>query len=285
MSVLNFYADGAGHADYPPPLERGDSAHYGIVGILVDDGQRREIEAGCDSILMKYFPHREPRTVELKASWITARTHQVPPWNLLAGPRHADLFDDLRDLLWSVKPTLFGQIVHKCNYRETIRASRPERPATNALRYLMTRLDHHLHRTDHTCRVTLDSDSRAMQEAQLSLEASVRNDGDKIAGSAPPGVAVSKFERILPFQHLASEQSRCLQIADYVSHWLWQAAEHGKERRLRELDPLWATFGAKREPWTAFLEPDKEALIKGKLPLESGKEGSQADESNRSSYR
>ena len=69
-------------------------------------------------------------------------------------------------------------------------------------------------------------------------------------------MAVSRFERVLPFQHLNSNQSRCLQMADYAAHCLWQAAEYGKGQRLRELDPLWAKYGSKGEPWTAFLESE-----------------------------
>ncbi len=263
VDVVHFYADGSGHPDYRPPTERGDTDHYCLVGILVDTAQREEIERRCDTILQAVFPDREPRTVEIKASWISARTNQKPPWDALPGPRHAQLFDEIRDLLLEVKPQLFGQIVHKESYRQGIRASRPERPATNVLRFVLARLDHHLERAGQTSTATLDSDSRAMQEAQLELESSVRAQGDKIAGETRPPMAVSRFERVLPLRHLSSNQSRCLQMADYVAHALWQAAEYGKAQRLRELDSLWATYGAKREPWTAFLEPGRVALIKG----------------------
>jgi hypothetical protein len=262
VDVLHFYADGSGHPDYRPPTERGDTDHYCLVGILVNTAQREEIERRCDKILQAVFPDREPRTVEIKASWISARTNQKPPWDALPGPRHAQLFDEIRDLLLEVKPQLFGQIVHKESYRQGIRASRPERPATNVLRFVLARLDHHLEREGQTSTATLDSDSRAMQEAQLELESSVRAQGDKIAGETRPPMAVSRFERVLPLRHLNSNQSRCLQMADYVAHGLWQAAEYGKAQRLRELDPLWATYGSKREPWTAFIEPGRVALIK-----------------------
>lgn len=261
MAVLNFFADGSGHPDYRPPVERGDTDHYCIAGLLVDDRQREQLETGVDAIIQRYFPHREPRTVELKAAWISARVNQKPPWDALPGPQHAQLFDDVRDLLMRVRPVLFGQIVHKDNYRQSIRASRPERPATNVLRFLMGRLDHHLASQSDTTRATLDADLPAIQEAQRTLEAEVRTDGDKIAGVTRPAISVSKFERILPFQHLSSDQSRCLQAADYVTHQLWQAAEYGKANRLRELDSLWATFRSRREPWTAYLAPDREALI------------------------
>ena len=182
MAVLNFFADGAGHPDYRPPVERGDTDHYCIAGLLVDDRQREQLETGVDAIIQRYFPHREPRTVELKAAWISARVNQKPPWDALPGPQHAQLFDDVRDLLMRVRPVLFGQIVHKDNYRQSIRASRPERPATNVLRFLMGRLDHHLASQSDTTRATLDADLPAIQEAQRTLEAEVRTDGDKIAG-------------------------------------------------------------------------------------------------------
>lgn len=261
MDIRHFYADGSGHPDYRPPTERGDTDHYCLVGVLMDAPQREDIERRCDTILQRVFPDREPRTVELKASWMSARTNQKPPWDSLPGPRHAQLFDEIRDLLLDVKPQLFGQVVHKENYRRGIHASRPERPATNVLRFVLGRLDHHLDREGQTSTVTLDSDSRAMQEAQLELESSVRNQGDKIVGATRPAMAVSRFERVLPFQHLNSNQSRCLQMADYAAHCLWQAAEYGKGQRLRELDPLWAKYGSKREPWTAFLDPSRVALI------------------------
>jgi hypothetical protein len=86
VAVLNFFADGSGHADYLPPLEMGDTAHYCLAGILVDDDQRDSIESGCDQIVRKYFPDREPRSVELKASWIAARSNQRHPWHGLPGP-------------------------------------------------------------------------------------------------------------------------------------------------------------------------------------------------------
>lgn len=248
MTILNFYADGAGHPDYAPPVERGDTVHYCIVGILVDDAQRQEIEAGGDAIISRFFPDREPRTVDLKASWISARRNQKLPWSELPGPQHAAVFDAIRDLALRVRPVLFGQIVDKAAYRESIHASRPERPATNALRFLVGRLDHHLLRGSHTARFTLDEDTPALQEAHKALESQVRAEGDKITGAGRPAYSVSRFERVLPFQHLSSDQSRCLQLADYVSHQLWQAAEHEKATRLRELDPLWASFGQKRDP-------------------------------------
>lgn len=261
VEALHFYADGSGHPDYRPPTERGDTDHYCLVGILVDAAHREDIERRCDAIVQRLFPDREPRTVELKASWISARTNQKPPWDALPGPQHAQLFDDIRDLLLEVQPQLFGQVVHKENYRQGIRASRPERPATNALRFVLGRLDHHLERAGRTSTVTLDSDSRAMQEAQLELEASVRTQGDKIAGATRPPMSVSRLERILPLQHLNSNQSRCLQMADYVVHCLWQAAEYGRALRLRELDALWARYGPRREPWTAFVEKGRASLI------------------------
>lgn len=263
MAVLNFYADGSGHPDYRPPTERGDTDHYCIAGVLVDDSQREQLESGCDALVQRFFPDREPRTVELKAAWISARVNQKPPWDQLPGPQHAELFDEIKDLLVQIAPILFGQIVHKDNYRLGINASRPERPATNVLRYLMTRLDHHLEHQGDTSRATLDADSPAMQEAQRALESTVRNQGDKITGAARPAFSVTRFERILPFQHLSSDQSRCLQMADYVSHQLWQAAEYSKANRLRELDSLWAKFRDRREPWTAFLAPEKVTLILG----------------------
>lgn len=263
MAVLNFFADGSGHPDYCPPTEHGDTQHYCIAGILVDNIQREQLESGCDAIILQFFPLREPRTVELRATEISARTNRHPPWDQLPGPQHAELFSEVRNLILRVRPVLFGQIVHKENYRRSIRASRPERPATNAFRFLMGRLDHHLARQSDTSRVTLDEDSLAIQEAQQSLETHVRAEGDKIIGAARPALSVSRFERVHPFQHLSSDESRCLQIADYVSHQLWQAAEHGKGNRLRELDALWARFGDKREPWTAFLEPGMETIIKG----------------------
>ncbi|MFZ3355721.1 MAG: DUF3800 domain-containing protein [Thermoplasmata archaeon] len=263
MTILNFYADGSGHPDYRPLLEHGDTDHYCIAGILVDDRQRELIESGCDALVLRFFPDREPRSVELKASWISARVNQKPPWDQLPGPRHAELFEEIRDLLLRVTPVLFGQVVHKDNYRLSINASRPERPATNVLRFLMTRLDHHLEHHGDTSRATLDQDSPAMQEAQRSLESKVRGQGDKITGASRPAIAVTRFEHILPFQHLGSDQSRCLQMADYVSHQLWQAAEWEKANRLRELDPLWARFRSRREPWTAYLAPAKVSLILG----------------------
>lgn len=262
MGPLHFYADGSGHADYRPPTEHGDTDHYCLVGILVSSAQREEIERRCDAIIQQLFPDREPRTVEIKASWISARTNQKPPWDALPGPRHAQLFDDIRGLLMDVKPQLFGQVVHKENYRAGVHASRPERPATNALRFVLGRLDHHLGRAACTSTVTLDSDSRAMQEAQLELESLVRSQGDKITGATRPAMSVSRLERVLPLRHLNSNQSRCLQMADYVAHCLWQAAEYGKAQRLRELDGVWATYGTRREPWTAFLEAARSALIK-----------------------
>lgn len=262
MPTLNFYADASGHADYKPPIEAGDTDHYCLAGILVDDAQRDKLEIGADSIVRSFFSDREPRTVELKASWISARVNQRPPWDQLPGPRHAEVFDKVRDLLLLVRPQLFGQIIHKENYRLSIRASRPERPATNALRFLLARVDHHLAGANQTSTGTLDSDSRAMQEAQLALEFSIRTDGDKIGGATRLPLAITRCERVLPLQHVRSEQSRCIQLADYVSHVLWQAAEYGKGDRLRELDSLWATFGRKREPWTAYLKPAKEATIK-----------------------
>jgi hypothetical protein len=68
VTPLHFYADGSGHPDYRPPVEGGDSDHYALVGILVATPQREALEIGCDRILQKYFPDREPRTIEIKAS-------------------------------------------------------------------------------------------------------------------------------------------------------------------------------------------------------------------------
>jgi hypothetical protein len=262
LTVLNFYADGSGHPDYRPLVERGDTDHYCIAGILVDDRQRAQLETGCDTLVQRFFPDREPRTVEIKAAWISARVNQKPPWDQLPGPSHAAVFDEIRDLLLRVSPVLFGQVVHKENYRLSIHASRPERPAANVLRFLVGRLDHHLEHQGDTSRITLDEDSPAIMEAQRALESAIRTGGDKISGAGRPAVSVSFARQILPFQHLSSDQSRCLQVADYVSHQLWQAAEYGKAARLRELDRLWARFGNRREPWTAYLEPARAALIK-----------------------
>ncbi|MDE1821602.1 MAG: DUF3800 domain-containing protein [Euryarchaeota archaeon] len=262
MSILNLFTDGSGHADYRPPIERGDTDHYCLAGILVSDTQRDQIEAGCDSIVRRYFPHREPRTVELKASWISARTRQRSPWDALPGPRHAQLFDELRDLILSVRPLLFGQVLHKENYRTRVHASRPERPATNAFRYMLGRVARHLEGGDDTTRVTVDTDSRAIEEALRALETSVRTGGDRIIGVTTPPVVQSQWNRLLPCLHLASENSRCIQVADYVAHWLWSAAEYGKATRLRELDPLWRRYDGRREPWVAFLDEPKEKLIK-----------------------
>jgi hypothetical protein len=262
MAVLNFYADGAGHPDYVRPLERGDTRYYCLAGILVTDAQREDLERRCDSLVQKFFPDREPRTIELKASWIGAQSHQKPPWDTLPGPQHALLFNDVRDTLLDVKPLLIGQLVQKENYRLNIRASRPERPAANAQRFLMGRLARHLVSSGDTSRVTLDSDSRAVQEAQVNLEAEIRLTGDQIVTPSRPASNASQWEKLLPCQHLSSDQSRCLQVADYVAHWLWQAGEYGKAQRLRELDTLWRTFGLRREPWLAFPEPGREQLIK-----------------------
>jgi Protein of unknown function (DUF3800) len=261
MPALHFYADGSGHPDYRPPVERGDTDHYCLAAILVNDAQREQLEGTADRILRKYFPSREPRTVELKASWIAANVHSRPPWDTLLGPRHAELFDDIRDLLLDAKPMLLGQVVNKESYRLAIKASRPERPATNALRFMMARLNHCLDELSQEATATLDSDSRAMQEAQLELEASVRLDGDKIVGGGWTPTAVTRLERIHPIQHLNSNQSRCLQMADYVAHWLWQAAEYGKANRLRELDSLWRIIRGRREPWLGYLSPDRARLI------------------------
>ncbi len=96
VTVLNFYADGSGHPDYRPLLEHGDTDHYCIAGLLVNDDQRSALESGCDALVQRFFPDREPRTVELKASWISARVNQKPPWDELAGARHAELFDGIR---------------------------------------------------------------------------------------------------------------------------------------------------------------------------------------------
>ncbi len=262
MATLNFFADGSGHSDYRPPVELGDTDHYCLAGILVDDDQRVAIEVGCDSIVRKYFPHREPRTVELKATWIAAWRNRREPWDSLPGPQHAQMFDEVRDLLLSVKPMLFGQILHKERYRRGVFASRPERPATNAFRYMLGRVARHLDGGGDTTRVTVDADSRAIEEAQRALEASVRTSGDRIIGVTTPPVIQSKWDRLLPCVHLRSENSRCLQVADYAAHWLWSAAEYGKANRLRELDSLWRRYGGKREPWAAFLSSDKERLIK-----------------------
>jgi hypothetical protein len=185
------------------------------------------------------------------------------PWASLPGPLHAELFDEVRDLLYSTGPLLFGQVLNKERYRLGIRATRPERPATNALRFLLGRLDRHLIHVGETATITLDEDSPAIMEAQLTLESSVRSAGDRLGNNAAWGAPPSKFERILPIRHLASDQSRCLQVADVAGHWLWQTAEYGKGARLRELDRLWAPFQNRREPWTAFLSPEREALIDG----------------------
>lgn len=265
MAILNLFVDGSGHSDYRPPVELGDTDHYCLAGILVNDDQRACIETGCDSIVRKYFPHREPRTVELKASWIAARQGRREPWASLPGPQHALLFDDVRDLMLSVRPMLFGQVLHKESYRLGVHASRPERPATNAFRYLLGRVARHLESGGDTTRVTVDADSSAIEEAQRALEASVRTGGDRIIGVTTPPVIQSQWDRLLPCLHLRSENSRCLQVADYVAHWLWTAAEYGKAIRLRELDSLWRVFGAKREPWTAFVNPTQERLIKGSV--------------------
>jgi hypothetical protein len=262
MSSLHFYADGSGHPDYRPPFERGDTDHYCIAGLLLNSGQREQIETRFDQVVQNFFPDREPRTVELKATWVVAHSNIRPPWDTLPGPRRVELFDQLRDRLTEVNPVLFGQVTNKEGYRIGIRASRPERPATNALRFLLGRLDRHLVRLGEHSTITLDEDSAAMQEAQLSLEASVRLEGDRLGRTTEWSAPASRLERIFPIHHLGSNQSRCLQAADLVAHWLWQAAEYGKSDRLRELDRLWAKFDHKREPWTAFLESSRKSLLK-----------------------
>jgi hypothetical protein len=127
---------------------------------------------------------------------------------------------------------------------------------------MMGRLARHLVESGDVSRVTLDSDSKAIQEAQIDLEAEIRQIGDQIVTPSRPAVRPSQWEKLLPCQHLSSNQSRCLQVADYVAHWLWQAGEYGKAQRLRELDPLWRKFGSRREPWLSFPEPGREQLIK-----------------------
>lgn len=265
MPPLHFYADGSGHPDYRQPVEGGDTDHYGLAGVLVTNDQREALELGCDRIVLSFFPDREPRSVEIKASWIIARQNMVEPWAPLPGPRHAEFLDRIRDLLHATKPTLFGQVLNKEGYRLGVRASRPERPATNALRFLLGRLDRHLRRSSETSTITLDEDSPAIMEAQLSLEAAVRTAGDRLGSTASWSAPLSKLERIMPIRHLGSDQSRCLQVADVVGYWLWQAAEYGKAERLRELDVLWAPFEGRREPWTGYPAPERDALIKSSL--------------------
>jgi hypothetical protein len=107
VATLNFFSDGSGHPDYKPPVEAGDTVHYCLAGILVTDEQRDALESRADAIVRTYFPDREPRTVELKASWIVARNNQHPPWDLLPGPVRVRLFDSIRDLLLEVRPLPF----------------------------------------------------------------------------------------------------------------------------------------------------------------------------------
>ena len=95
VTVLNFYADGSGHPDYRPLLEHGDTDHYCIAGLLVNDDQRslsRAVRHGRITFLpgSRTADGRTQGFVDFCQSESEATMGRASGW------RHAELFDGIR---------------------------------------------------------------------------------------------------------------------------------------------------------------------------------------------
>lgn len=258
--ALNLFIDASGHKNYRPPVGDGDTDYYVLGAALVTNTQRHAIEQGLDDIVGDLFPDREPRSVELHTSPMMAAQG---PWGEITGPARGQFVSDVRDLLLSVKPILFGQVVHKQNYWDHFTYIVPEHPSENALRFLLGRVDKRVREAGDKCRLTLDEDSKEMKSTYAALIANIREFGDKISGLTYAPTAVTRLNDFYDPYYVDSHASRWLQVADFVAHLAWRAAERKQANRLRELDPLWNRFyrGARREPFLSYCPADVTALF------------------------
>ena len=257
--MLNLYLDAAGHPAYRP---KGDTDFYVTAGVLVTDAQRLELEGRLDSLVEKFFPDREPRTVKIHLTRLCAGEDE---WALIEGKERGKFLDEMRDVLLTVKPILYAQVMHKARYNDYFHTIIPEPPAENTLRFLLGRVSKYVAAARERCRITLDWDSRETRQSFANLVNNIRLKGDKIAGMTYRPENVTKLDNFFDPLFVEARASRCLQVADYAAYWCWKAAEQKKARRLREIDPLWNVFGWQkhREPRLSMPPEDIPAIFYG----------------------
>lgn len=244
------YIDGSGHVDYPKGTYdgKGDTDHYVLACVLLDDAQRIHLENAVDELMLDLFPNREPRSVEMHAVDLVGH-HPHPPWDDFPGHRRPEVNDRFRDILLDVEPLVLCQVMDKISYWEHF-SKVPEPPALNTLRFLTSRLDGEL--VDLTGRSTLsiDDDSYEIKKLYRNLLESIRRDGDKLY----PARRQTTLDRIHPVQFVDSRATRGIQAADYIAYWTFRAVEHEKGNRIQELEDLWRVYRGKKEPRSGYAD-------------------------------
>lgn len=254
-SVLHLYLDGSGHVEYPPPIGDGDTDYYVLAGVLVTEDQRDELEYRIDDLVKQRFPDRDPRTVDIHLSPLCAGQEE---WATLSGPERGRFVDDLRDVVLDVGPILFAQVNHKPRYWDHFVKIEPEPPPEHTLRYVLGRVDKTVRNHGDNSTITMDRHSNELVTRYNNLVDDIRRNGDKITGRLTyRPTDQTKLNSFYDPQYLATNASRCLQVADYVAHFTWRAAERAQADRIRELDSLWDRYysGREREPFFGFV-PD-----------------------------
>lgn len=226
----------------------------------MSDEQLKFASGWADEIVRRWFGNERVREIELHAHSVIQGQRG---WEEVAGKDRPRVFDEMRDLLRSVKPILFAQILDKGAYRNQYPFMVPETPPVNTLRLLLGRVSRHLKGRREVATITVDDDADEIREAQLALEATIRTHGDRFRRTRARGqpYSVTRIENLDRIVHLDSRSSRGLQLADYVAHFTWRAAEHRKANRMRELDALWAATGPQRDPWVGRLDPEVLKLL------------------------
>jgi hypothetical protein len=186
-------------------------------------------------------------------------------WGEIDGRERKEFVTQVRDLLLEIRPVLFAHVVHKKNYYDHFHTIILEPPSENALRFLLGRIDKRVQLEGAKARLTLDEDSKEMKTTYNDLIADIRQHGDKINRLAWKPAQITKLNDFYDPFYVDSHASRCLQVADFVAHLCWRAAERKQANRLRELDPLWSTFynGTRREPFLSYCSGEVAELFHG----------------------
>lgn len=245
------YIDGAGHVDYPHGVYRGkgDTLHYVLVAVLLNDKQRNELNLLVDDLMSEFFPRKEPQSVEMHAVALVGH-HPHEPWDTLPNEQRPDVNDRFRDILLKVKPLVLGQVIDKRAYWEHFFKIVPEPPAINGLRFLLGRVQGELETLRAEATLTIDEDSREIMDLYKSTLATIRKSGDKLYTA----YRVTTLDRISNPSFVDSRVTRGLQAADFIAYWTFRCAESAKCNRIRELDPLWASFRGKQEPFSGYAD-------------------------------